>query len=397
MTTRESARARTNFCHLGDVGKKESGRSSIFLGSVVRSVSDFLTLLARRARASQPLLLPLRHPVSPHFTPRARRRRRRRGRRPWTSPARLRRSLPLRRRRFLWRRRSSSRARLARLGRRGGRARGGGAPLDVRAVGAGDVDGLRARVVALLHLELDRFLLRGEKRRSGWMGNGDLVSSGKRSLAGKRSSAHAPGDGGALATKSARGDVSSIDGGGAGGGRRVGCAVGSDGPTARARAGARAARARGDGGARARGARRGGAKRVVMTGHWLGATGQPARGWEEKSRVARATHLAEAAKAVRVDGGLMDEDLVGAVVGGDEPEALLRVEPLHLREPGRSRGASIQSANVVVGFFPFPADRASRARGSGSDGVRVRRRRRATRTLPVSFVIVSRGRGGIEA
>ena len=183
-----------------------------------------------------------------------------------------------------------------------------------------------------------------------------------------------------------------------GGGRRVGCAVGSDGPTARARARARGRLARrGDGGARARGARRGGAKRVVMTGHWLGATGQPARGWEGKSRVARATHLAEAAKAVRVDGGLMDEDLVGAVVGGDEPEALLRVEPLHLREPGRSRGASIQSANVVVGFFPFPADRASRARGSGSDGVRVRRRRRATRTLPVSFVIVSRGRGGIEA
>ena len=140
-----------------------------------------------------------------------------------------------------------------------------------------------------------------------------------------------------------------------GGGRRVGCAVGSDGPTARARARARGRLARrGDGGARARGARRGGAKRVVMTGHWLGATGQPARGWEEKSRVARATHLAEAAKAVRVDGGLMDEDLVGAVVGGDEPEALLRVEPLHLREPGRSRGASTNRRTLLLVFFPSP-------------------------------------------
>ena len=123
---------------------------------------------------------------------------------------------------------------------------------------------------------------------------------------------------------------------------------------ARARAGARAARAAGRWRrARAR-ARRGGAKRVVMTGHWLGATGQPARGWEEKSRVARATHLAEAAKAVRVDGGLMDEDLVGAVVGGDEPEALLRVEPLHLREPGRSRGASTNRRTLLLVFFPSP-------------------------------------------
>ena len=45
----------------------------------------------------------------------------------------------------------------------------------------------------------------------------------------------------------------------------------------------------------------------------------------------RGTHLAEAAKALGVDGGLVDENLVGAVVGGDEPEALLGVEPLHLR------------------------------------------------------------------
>ena len=170
MTTRESARARTNFCHLGDVGKKESGRSSIFLGSVVRSVSDFLTLLARRARASQPLLLPLRHPVSPHFTPRARRRRRRRGRRPWTSPARLRRSLPLRRRRFLWRRRSS-RARPPRPprpprlpceGRRG-------APWTCAPSGPVTLMAF-VRESSLFSTSNSTGSSCGEKRRSGWMG-----------------------------------------------------------------------------------------------------------------------------------------------------------------------------------------------------------------------------------
>lgn len=50
--------------------------------------------------------------------------------------------------------------------------------------------------------------------------------------------------------------------------------------------------------------------------------------------VCQATHLAQAAEAVGVDGGLVHEDLVGAVVGSDEPEALLGVEPLHLRRGG---------------------------------------------------------------
>lgn len=48
------------------------------------------------------------------------------------------------------------------------------------------------------------------------------------------------------------------------------------------------------------------------------------------------THLAEAAEALSVDGGLVDKDLIGAVVRGDETEALLRVEPLDLR--GEARG-----------------------------------------------------------
>ena len=44
------------------------------------------------------------------------------------------------------------------------------------------------------------------------------------------------------------------------------------------------------------------------------------------------THLAKAAESLGVDGGLVHEDLVGAVVRGDETETLLRVEPLHLRK-----------------------------------------------------------------
>src|SRR5213595_888436 len=37
----------------------------------------------------------------------------------------------------------------------------------------------------------------------------------------------------------------------------------------------------------------------------------------------------EAAVTVSLDGGVVDEDVGGAVVGGDEPIALVRVEPLH--------------------------------------------------------------------
>jgi hypothetical protein len=46
---------------------------------------------------------------------------------------------------------------------------------------------------------------------------------------------------------------------------------------------------------------------------------------------AAAAHLAEGAEAVGVDGTLVHEDLLGAIVRGDEPKALLGVEPLHLR------------------------------------------------------------------
>ena len=79
----------------------------------------------------------------------------------------------------------------------------------------------------------------------------------------------------------------------------------------------------------------------------------------------RGTHLAEAAEALGVDGGLVDENLVGAVVGGDEPEALLGVEPLHLR---RERVAGEERIAEVIhmapaGFGPrchFPRSDAAR-------------------------------------
>ena len=45
----------------------------------------------------------------------------------------------------------------------------------------------------------------------------------------------------------------------------------------------------------------------------------------------RAAYLAQGAEPLGVDRGLVHEDLLRAVVGGDEPETLLGVEPLHLR------------------------------------------------------------------
>lgn len=98
----------------------------------------------------------------------------------------------------------------------------------------------------------------------------------------------------------------------------------------------------------------------------------------------RGTHLAKAAEALGVDGGLVDENLVGAVVGGDEPEALLGVEPLHLRrERVAGEGRIAKVSRAPMGWDPplsFPA----RRRGSS----RAARRRARMRTLPVSLVIV---------
>ena len=49
------------------------------------------------------------------------------------------------------------------------------------------------------------------------------------------------------------------------------------------------------------------------------------RGWGARA------YLAQGAEPLGVDRGLVHEDLLRAVVGGDEPEPLLGVEPLHLR------------------------------------------------------------------
>jgi hypothetical protein len=66
------------------------------------------------------------------------------------------------------------------------------------------------------------------------------------------------------------------------------------------------------------------ARRVAARG-W--SPGRGAAAWRRGQRA----HLLEAAEAFSVDGRLVHEDLLAAVVGRDEAEALLRVEPLDLR------------------------------------------------------------------
>ena len=68
------------------------------------------------------------------------------------------------------------------------------------------------------------------------------------------------------------------------------------------------------------------------------------------------SHLAEGAEAVAVNGGLVDENLLGAVVGGDEAEALLGVEPLDLR--GRAKageGSRERKPGKFTGAISFIA------------------------------------------
>ena len=116
----------------------------------------------------------------------------------------------------------------------------------------------------------------------------------------------------------------------------------------------------------------------------------------------RAAYLAQGAEPLGVDRGLVHENLFRAVVGGDEPETLLGVEPLHLRaSPARGsvRKRAIEAIeedrrpSVVVKNIrgrEIGRPEAGSARVASEEGVRhaVRRRRH---TLPVSFVIVFRG------
>lgn len=91
----------------------------------------------------------------------------------------------------------------------------------------------------------------------------------------------------------------------------------------------------------------------------------------------RAAYLAQGAEPLGVDRGLVHENLFRAVVGGDEPETLLGVEPLHLRaSPARGSvrkraiEASKKNPSVVV-KHPRP-----REIGRPEAGERARRERR---------------------
>ena len=124
------------------------------------------------------------------------------------------------------------------------------------------------------------------------------------------------------------------------------------------------------------------------------------RDWRGKIKsFAGGSHLAQGAEALAVDGGLVHENLVGAVVGGDEAEALLGVEPLDLRVRRGGRGevrrlrenSSIHAPARRCGRIHSPPSRRSPpdggrdARGAGSVIERT-----LPVTLPVIVVAVSR-------
>lgn len=139
--------------------------------------------------------------------------------------------------------------------------------LNVRAVRAGDLDGFRAAVVALLDRVLDRLFLLARRWASGW------------------------------------------------GVGRV-----RDGTIDRSREGGRT-----DDGRRgaeileqiSKGRKRKRQRSIDFDASGIGPE--------------RATHLAQGAETLRVNRGLMHEYFLAAVVRGDEPEPFLGVEPLHLR------------------------------------------------------------------
>src|SRR5262249_40580195 len=77
----------------------------------------------------------------------------------------------------------------------------------------------------------------------------------------------------------------------------------------------------------------------------------------------------EAAVAVSLDGGMVDEDVRRAVVRGDEPVALVRVEPLHC-----SLSHCALLAKAIIGMhgraFRAAATACPSEAGPGSDGAR---------------------------
>ena len=143
--------------------------------------------------------------------------------------------------------------------------------LNVRAVRAGDLDGFRAAVVALLDRVLDRLFLLARRWASGW----GVVRVRGRDGTGR--------------------DDRSREGGRTDDGRR---------------------------GAEILEQISKGRKRKRHRSIYFDASGIGPE---------RATHLAQGAETLRVNRGLMHEYFLAAVVRGDEPEPFLGVEPLHLR------------------------------------------------------------------
>ena len=121
------------------------------------------------------------------------------------------------------------------------------------------------------------------------------------------------------------------------------------------------------------------------------------RDWRGKS-FAGGSHLAQGAEALAVDGGLVHENLVGAVVGGDEAEALLGVEPLDLRARRGGRGevrrlrenSSIHAPARRCGPHSPSSRRSPHDGGRDARGVGSVIERTLPVTLPVIVVAVSR-------
>ena len=117
-----------------------------------------------------------------------------------------------------------------------------------------------------------------------------------------------------------------------------------------------------------------------------------ARKLREPAAARRAAYLAQGAEPLGVDRGLVHENLFRAVVGGDEPETLLGVEPLHLRaSPAEGASGNARRSHrrrIHRSLLSTSAAERSAARRRGAArrerrgrSSRVRRRRH---TLPVS-------------
>ena len=137
--------------------------------------------------------------------------------------------------------------------------------------------------------------------------------------------------------------------------------------------------------------------RAIPRGPGAEKSPEKGRDWRGKS-FAGGSHLAQGAEALAVDGGLVHENLVGAVVGGDEAEALLGVEPLDLRARRGGRGEvrrlrenlSISRASAPVRSHSPSSRRSPHDGGRDARGVGSVIERTLPVTLPVIVVAVSR-------